>query len=177
MSPYIDPQTIHNPATGGVAPASWGDTVRDDLEFLISPPQCSFEHSTTQTVATSTWTPLRGNTENYDTDTMHASGSSGTPPTDSKATATTAGKYDVNAVVEWAANATGYRSARLMVNNTTAYPIFTGPNNGGTGTLRIAAGRTLILAAGDYVVVELWQNSGGNLACQLIELTARFVSR
>ena len=31
-TPYVDPQTIHNPSTGASPPASWGDAVRDALE-------------------------------------------------------------------------------------------------------------------------------------------------
>ena len=31
---YTDPQTVHNPATGTSPPATWGDTVRDDLQYL-----------------------------------------------------------------------------------------------------------------------------------------------
>lgn len=171
MSPYVDPQTVHNPSTGGIATASWGDTIRDDLEFLISPPQCAFSHSTTQSIADSTWTALNGNTEDYDTDTMHS-----TVTNTSRATATTAGKYWVHATWEFASSAvSSFRSARFRVNGTTAYEVWTGSGTG--SALRNSGGRTLVLAATDYVELQVWQNTGGNLNSQLIHFTARYVSR
>ena len=33
-TPYADPQSTHTPATGASPPAAWGQTVRDDLQFL-----------------------------------------------------------------------------------------------------------------------------------------------
>ena len=57
--PYTDPQTIHNPATGTVAPATWGDILRENSEFLIDPPACSVTHSTTQSIATATTVAAR----------------------------------------------------------------------------------------------------------------------
>lgn len=171
MSPYVDPQTIHNPATGAVAPASWGDCVRDDLEFLISPPQCSFSHSTTQNVADSTWVSLSGNTENYDTDTMHS-----TVTNNSRCTITTAGKYLFIALAEVGAHATGHRSMRLLVNGATVYELANQVAITGAST-RLGGSRTLALAAADYVEAQVWQNSGGTRTGQLVELSAQFTSR
>lgn len=171
MSPYVDPQSIHNPSAGSIAPASWGDTIRDDLEFLISPPQCSFSHSTTQSVPDTAWTSMSGNTENYDTDTMHS-----TVTNNSRCTITTAGKYLLLATFEFASSGiSSFRSARFRVNGSTAYEIWTGALAG--ATIRQSGARTLTLAAADYVELQLWQNTGSGLLCQLIEFNARFVSR
>lgn len=170
--PYVDPATVHNPSTGGIATAAWGDTVRDDLEFLVAPPQCSFGHSTTQNVNTSTWTALAGNTENYDTDTMHS-----TVTNNSRATIVTAGKYDINILASYAADGAGLRSSRLLVNGSTSHELSNLPSVGAGAPTRINGSRTLVLAAADYVECQVWQNSGSTLACQLVEMTVRFVSR
>ena len=37
-TPYVDPQTVHNPTTGTSPPASWGDTVRDNQQYFSTPP-------------------------------------------------------------------------------------------------------------------------------------------
>lgn len=56
---YVDLNTIHNPATGSVAPASWGDGVRDndeDLNARTTPAQASV--ATSQTTTSLTYTDL-----------------------------------------------------------------------------------------------------------------------
>lgn len=169
--PYVDPNVILNPSTGDIIPASLLDQYRENFEFLISPPQCSFGHSTTQNIATSTWTVLSGNTENYDTDGMHS-----TVTNNSRATVNTAGKYIIIAQSLFAANVTGIRQMRLIVNGSTSYDVANMNPVAGTGT-RINGSRSLALSAGDYVEVEVWQNSGGNLATNLDECVATFKSR
>lgn len=169
---YADPQTVHNPSVGGIATAAWGDTVRDDLEFLVAPPQCSFSHSTTTTVNDSTWTSLAGNTEAYDTDTMH-----NTVTNNSRATIVTPGKYTLIAIEEVAANATGYRAMRFLVNSVTQYELHNMLSIGGVPTSRLNGARTLPLVAADFVETQAWQNSGGARAVQLIEMSAQFTSR
>jgi hypothetical protein len=32
--PYVDPQSVHTPRPGTAPPSTWGQTVRDDLEFF-----------------------------------------------------------------------------------------------------------------------------------------------
>ena len=33
---YVNPDTVHRPSTGTTAPAAWGDTVADDLNYIMS---------------------------------------------------------------------------------------------------------------------------------------------
>ena len=57
-NPYVDPQTIHNPATGTAPPASWGDGVRDALEALVRAPKARVARETDLVLAATTLTPV-----------------------------------------------------------------------------------------------------------------------
>jgi hypothetical protein len=168
--PYVDLNTIHNPATGTVAPAAWGDQVRDDLEFLIDPPVVSAFHSTTQSLTSGSAFVLQANSENFDNDAMHS-----TVTNNSRITATTAGRYFFSARVSFAANVTGIREVRFGKNSTftTALNI----NAAGAGATIITTFTTFVMAAGDFCEVAAQQTSGGALATQLLEFTAIFLTR
>ena len=166
---YVDPNTIHNPATGTVAPASWGDTVRDDLEFLVDRPGCAVYNSATQNVSTSSNTTLTADSELYDLDSMHS-----TVTNTSRITATTAGKYRIGALVEWDSDATGRREVYLLVNGTTVHTLTIG--NAVAGMTQNGT-KILTLSAGDYVEVRVWQNSGGTRTPTLRQFSAQHVAR
>ncbi len=167
--PYVDPNTVHNPATATVAPASWGDTVRDDLEFLVAPPQFAARATATQNVSTATDTVLTAPTEDYDTNSMHS-----TTTNTSRGTAVTAGKYRCSAIVAWDSDTTGRREVRFLVNGSTQHPC---------SVIAAVAGltsnitKTLVLAANDYVEVQVWQNSGTTRTPQLLQFAMRFEAR
>lgn len=166
---YVDPNTIHNPATGTKAPASWGDTVRDDLEFLVDRPGCAVSNSTTQNVNTSTNTVLTADTELYDLDTMHS-----TVTNTSRITIATAGKYRLNGLVGWDSDATGRREVYLLVNGSTAHVVSVAAAvQAGCQTFE----KILDLAATDYVEVRVWQNSGGTRTPRLRQFAAQHVAR
>ena len=171
--PYVDPNTIHNPATGNVAPAAWGDTMRDDVEFLVDPPLCSVFNSTGQTLTSSSsvWTALTADSENFDNDAMHS-----TVSNTSRITCQTAGRYQFNATLEYVANSTGFRGVRFLLNGATIYSSQLLLPVSGAAT-RIQGTRNIVLAVSDYVEVQGIQNSGGNLDCTLIELSAMFMTR
>lgn len=168
---YVDPNTIHNPATGTVAPATWGDVLRDDLEFLISPPACSVYDTTGQTLTTATSTVINHGSENYDNDAMHS-----TVSNTSRITAQTAGRYLFIVTVEFAANATGLRQVFFYKNNVSTG---VGSRQNATTTFNaiFQASATIILAAGDYVEIQAYQSSGGNLNCTPREFAAVFLTR
>lgn len=167
--PYVDPNTVHNPATGGVAPASWGDTVRDDLEFLVAPPQFAARATATQNVSTATDTVLTAPTEDYDTDSMHS-----TTTNTSRGTAVTAGKYRCSAIVAWDSDTTGRREVRFLVNGSTQHTV--GVVAASTQVTQNVQ-KMLVLAAGDYVEVQVWQNSGGTRTPQLLQFAMHFECR
>lgn len=169
--PYSDPNLTHNPSTGAVAPASWGDVVRDDLEFLIDPPTCSVFNSAAQSVADNTSVALTANSENFDNDTMHS-----TVTNTSRIAATTAGRYAVNAAVANAANGVGRRALDLRVDGTTVYNIDARlPIS--TNSMAVTGMRLLTLAASQYVEAMVLQNSGGALNVTLNEFGAVFLTR
>lgn len=171
--PYVDPQSIHNPATGNVAPATWGDTIRDDLEFLIDPPAVSIFNSTAQTCTTAVDTVLTADSENYDNNAMHS-----TVTNTSRITCVTAGRYLFTCTVRFAGNATGYRIVRWFLNGTTQIraggqqAITTGPQD-----TVISASRTFTLAVNDFYEIQVLQNSGGNLGVTLEEFAALYLTR
>lgn len=169
---YADLNSIHNPATGQVAPASWGDQVRDNFEFLIDPPTCSVSHSTTATVATATVTTLSADTEAFDNDSMHD-----TATNNSRITIQTAGRYFIYATVVFTQNgAAGLRRVSILHNGTTSYG---GMQLVGSTTvdMRMQATRSLVLAQGDYVECTVRQDSGSNVTVQLDEFFAMFITR
>jgi hypothetical protein len=150
--------TVHNPATGTVAPAAWGDQVRDNLEFLVDPPTCSVEASSDVTLADNSTTALAAATENFDNDSMHS-----TVSNTSRITIQTAGRYLFLATVRFDAasgSGAGIRRVSLRVDGTTSY--------GGmqaigatTNQIRIQATRSLVLAAGQYVETTALSIPGG----------------
>jgi hypothetical protein len=172
---YVDLNTIHNPATGTIAPASWGDQARDNFEFLIDPPMCSVYASTAQAVATGTSTALTADSENYDSDAMHS-----TVSNTSRITAQEDGRYELTAMVFYAAG-TGRRVTSFLVNGTTALngdSRVSAVTGGAAGvTDQVSISRTVTLTAGDYVEVRVNQNSGGNLNVTLDEFTVKFEAR
>lgn len=172
--PYVDLNTIHNPATGTFAPATWGDQIRDNLEFLIDPPACSIFESTAQSVADNTSTALTSNEENFDNDAMHSNVTN-----TSRITCNTAGRYQLIGTVVFAANATGIRQVTFRLDGTTTLV----PNvqvqavsSGGSSTAITLVGN-VTLTAGQYVECMARQTSGGALNCTLAEFSATFLTR
>ncbi len=171
---YVDPNTIDNPTTDSPAPASWGDTVRDDLEFFAEPPQCSVSASSAESVSNSSNEVLEADSEDYDTDTMHSTSSN-----TSRITATTAGKYLCWFRVNFAGDATGQRRVNFLTNGGSRETLDIRDAVTGGGPLpTVASGSFSVeLAATDYVEIEVWQNSGGALDVTLDEFGAVWQSR
>lgn len=171
---YVDLNGVHNPATGTAAPATWGDQIRDNFEFLIDPPACSVSHSTTQTLTNNTTTSLSADTELFDNDSMHS-----TVTNNSRITIQTAGRYLLIITLSYANGTLGSRAAQFRVNGTTSYNgqfLATTPSPN-THTLEMNATRTLVFAAGDYVEARAYQDNGGNLSVQLLEFAATYLTR
>lgn len=173
---YTDPDSVHVPTTGAVAPAAWGTVVRDDLEFLIDPPSCSVFNSGTQSVPsqTSPFTILNADSENFDNDGMHS-----TVSNTSRLTVQTAGRYWVQTVVSFDADATGgLRGCRFVVNGSSQVNTGASLPPAASGNTVINAAFPFTLAVGDFVEVEVRQNStGGNLGVLLAEFSASFRTR
>lgn len=165
--PFVDPNTIHNPATGTVAPATWGDTIRDDLVFLNDVPTCSAFNNTTQTLNTGVTTVMTANSERWDNDAMHS-----TVTNTSRITIQTEGRYSVASTVKFDAHATGVRGVDFLVNGTTAYEA-AGSTAVGAGVAEVLTSQRYIdLNASDYVETRAVQTSGTNLGVTLSDFTA-----
>jgi hypothetical protein len=173
--PYVDPNTVHDPSTGAVIPAAWGDVVRSDLEYLVDPPACSVYHSLSVTKGTgTTLSALAANSENYDNAAMHS-----TSVSSSQILVPYDGRYQAGVVLSWDANASGNRATAFQVNggggsDDYLVDIRTGTSGNSTG---VSGYRTLELTAGDIVEVAVWQNSGGNLDVDLVEFSLIFFTR
>lgn len=169
--PYVDLATIHTPTTGGIAPASWGTQVRDNLEYLIDPPACMVYNSVAQSLPIGYQT-LTANSELYDNDGMHS-----TVTNPSRITAQTAGRYDITATVLFAPNATGGRTLAYRVNGGSDIEIASHPVTSATVNSTLSGLVKLVLSVGDYVEIRAWHNSGGSLNVTLQSFGAVFVTR
>ena len=150
---YIDPNTIHNPVTGTVAPAAWGDQIRDNLEFLVDPPACSVTDLTGTSVPSNTLTVLGGTgTENFDNDAMHSDVTNR-----GRITIQTPGRYLFLATIAYTSHTgadTAFIRVSLRVNGTTSYAgMIVKGQAAATSEVKIQATRALPLVAGDYVEI------------------------
>lgn len=145
-------------SSGAVAPVSWATAVKAALDYLANPPACRAYHNAAQSVANNSPAVVAFNSERYDTDTMHD-----TVTNNSRVTLNTAGLYSVTAHGSFASNATGNRYIAIKLNGSIYIAV----------DLRLAASgqRTDMsiatiykFAAGDYITVEVYQNSGGALS-------------
>jgi hypothetical protein len=171
--PYVDVQTIHNPATGAVAPAAWGDGVRDNQEFFIDPPTCSVYNSAAVSVANSSPTILNANSELFDNDALHS-----TVTNPSRVTAQTAGRYLLTSSAQFAANATGIRQIEFLLNGASILASVSRALPPGVGSdAFVKTFIAVVLAAGDYVEARVFQSSGGALNVTLVEFFAMFLTR
>lgn len=156
--------TILTPAVGNKnTVANYLTYIRDVTTFWLNRPVCRVYNSAAISAATSgTYVLLTWDTEEVDSDTMHGASTS-------RLIATTAGRYLVQGLVSFAANATGLRSVAIRKNAA-------GVIGGGTGLetltmLSVGAGTattipfsfTILLAATDYLEVFANQTSGGAL--------------
>ena len=109
-------------------------------------------------IPNATTTVLTFNTERYDTNNLHSTSSN-----TSRITFQSAGKYELSAVVRFAANGTGTRYIQFRLNGTT----FIASESSGAVTSGDAVDLSIStlynFAANDYVEVAVYQNSGGAL--------------
>lgn len=169
---YVDLLTIHDPATGAVAPAAWGDQVRENFEALIDGPKCSVFNSTTQTLTTGTDTVLTADSEFYDNDGMHS-----TVSQTSRITFQKAGRYLLNATCTFDVNGNGIRKVEFYLNGTTAFHGMLINATASPFATDLQATRTRTFIVGDYVEVRAYQSSGANNAVTLREFVANFEGR
>jgi len=110
-------------------------------------------------IPNNTDTILTFNTENFDTNSYHD-----TSTNTSRLTVPTTGKYLITANAGFAANATGYRFAKIVKNGaTTVSNINTMASPNGTYDTHINNSVVVSATAADYFEIIVFQNSGGAL--------------
>ena len=114
-----------------------------------------------QAIPTATWTKLALDEEKFDTGGFHDNVTNNT-----RLTVPIAGRYLFHGSNQFIANATGLRLMRVLKNNTTVIAECGGwPGDGSVGTRCNVVGMEA-LAEGDYIELQVWQNSGGDLDSQ-----------
>lgn len=155
-TPYVDPQSVHNPTTGTAPPAMWGDTVRDGLEFLARTPGVVAVRNSLQAIDTNTlWPVLFNSGDLRDTDGYHSTVTNTNIVT---IPAGLGGFYRIHGQVLWAGNAAGYRLLRLRANGSAIIDenVAAAVNPGATQSVT----REVYLDAGAYLELLVFQNSG-----------------
>lgn len=126
---------------------------------------------TDQTITNNVVTPISFSTETYDLGNgLWAIGN----PT--KIIAVIAGVYNFTGAIRYAANATGLRSALLRANGTTLFSAASEGNPSGTNDTPVVVAGEFLLAAGEYVELTAYQNSGGDLIAQAQASYANFLT-
>lgn len=122
-----------------------------------------FLSAATTLIPNATWTAVGFVNESRDTDAFHDNATNTSRLT---VPAGLGGQYSIEAMVEFAVNATGFRIARITVNGVLANRLgehSSAAVSGNETTLNPVVG-AVTLAAGDYVEVMVYQTSGGALA-------------
>lgn len=161
------PTPYHFTALTVPTAANMNAGIESALVFLLDQPRVSLYRSATLSLTTATWTQVTWDSESWDTDTMHSTGSN-----TSRLVFTTAGRYWLNVAAWFDANATGSRGVNLTKNGA-------GSRSASNVVLSDAVlsaasiGETFVgvtveraFAAGDYIELFVYQNSGGALNLQ-----------
>jgi hypothetical protein len=120
-------------------------------------PCCFAYHNVAVTVTTGVVGTMPLNSERYDYSTaMHD-----TATNNSRITIPLAGVYHIGAFGDWGASAVGQRQVRILLNGTTILAI-SGVIASAAVTVHSAA-LDYAFVAGDYIELNVFQDSGGNL--------------
>jgi hypothetical protein len=112
---------------------------------------------TNQSIANNTSTDLTFNAETFDTDAFHDNSTNTARIT---IPAGKAGKYKITGHVEWDNNATGQRNIYIFKNDTSQIATTTMPGQSINFDLEVNTLADLIV--GDYITLQVYQNSGGS---------------
>ena len=149
------------PATfvAGLAPPEADlNSLRNGINFALSPPLAELRQTVTQSLPNAGWTALTFDTEIIDTDGGHS-----TATNTSRYVVQTAGWYLLTAGVSFAASATGGRGLRFAKNGAAQGfgRVFTAPSPMYASDLNTS--KRFLCAVGDYLEVQAFQNSGAAL--------------
>ena len=113
---------------------------------------------TSQTIANNTSTDLTFDSETYDTDGFHDNVTNNARIT---IPAGKGGKYLINGHMEWTSAASGIRNVYIFKNGTSTIASTTLTAQGSDFNLEVNT--TADLVATDYITLQVYQNSGGNV--------------
>lgn len=153
----------HNPTTAQAIPASWGDDVVSNTDFLANRP-CVVAYSTaTQTFGTSgASADLLFPSESFDIGGWHSTSVN----TDHFSVPSgLGGKVRVEAGGQWAADADGHRTFEVTVNGSSLTPARVDKVNAastGVTTSYVRSG-LISVSAGDVIRINATQTSGNSL--------------
>jgi hypothetical protein len=130
---------------------------------------CGLYKSGTQAITTSTWTSITWDTEEYDTDAFHS-----TSTNTSRFTVPTglAGKYSISGTIYFAANS-GNNLVRMAKNGSLFNYINNTKRDNTQGNAFTVSG-VYDLAVNDYLELQVFQDTGGNLNVEGTSTTTRW---
>jgi hypothetical protein len=172
---FDDLNNTHNPATGTVAPATWGDQVRDNFQWLANDhPRCQGNRTSAQSISDATDTAIAFSTaDTYDIGGMHDTATNNTRFT---VPSGGAGLYDIRAYGEWAAGATGSRTLKLRTNGATVFWQVKDPVPNGSLTMIQNIAGSVPLVATDYIELVVIHGQGTALNFSDVHLAIRWVA-
>lgn len=139
-----------------------------DLNAACFPDICVVSNSVAVSIATGTPTTIGADTELLDASGLHS-----TTTNTNRITVAKAGVYRVCAHVKFTLNSTGLRAVDFRKNGTAwVNTVVTAVNGGDTD---VAAISYIQLAAGDYVDMTVFQNSGGALNTQMRSFSVELI--
>lgn len=155
--PVPSPRTF---TVGETETASYLNSLRDALTFLVNVPAAYVTQSATQNLTSSTWTAL-----SYDQSVFDSYGGHSNSVSNSRYTAQVAGWYMVFGCACFASNTTGQRGAAVAKNGTRI--------QGAAGFIQTTSALNpappspptiVFLNVGDYVEIQAYQNGANPLA-------------
>jgi hypothetical protein len=158
-TPYVDPQTIHNPATGTSPPAAWGDTVRANQQLFSTPPSIKAVRSTTMAIVHNTMTAVNfTQADEWDTDGFH---STSVNPQRITVPSGLGGKYLITCNILWSLDPSiSTRYVKIERNGSVNLGIVQHETNGVVG-LNVSA--MAAMAPTDYIRIIVYQFTGGSV--------------
>lgn len=132
----------------------------NQIDAAIAHPNCSVYNAFTQSIPNNTHTALLFDSEEFDADGLHSTGSN-----TSRITIPSGmdGKWWFNTCAMWAVNGTGQRLARFYKNGS-AWGTVSYAMKDGTYNVTHTFAALISMVATDYVEVFVFQDSGGALA-------------
>jgi len=129
--------------------------------FVNGQARCQVYNSNTQSINDNSFTAITFDSEDHDTGAMHSTATNTSRLT---VPANAGGAYLVCGGTRFAANGTGTRVVRIVKNGATQVSTGTAVPGNASVDVVIATSCLVVLAAGDYVELQAYQNSGGALA-------------